>query len=212
MDEAHPSSDDLLGMQAALQALAAEELPAPEAARLRARIARDPGLGAAYRKAEVLEERLRAEPLLPLPLFLLPRIMATVTGFSREPAHVRPHVLLGRVAACALLAFASWLAFFGEMPGLREADVPGHLMASLPMPAWKAALPRSLQTDASSVLSAPLPHDETPSGVVTLMLSVVGLLLLVLGLVLARSNHRNAEVPPASPAHPPRHTPKGGQV
>lgn len=186
-----------------LFALAAGELDASESAAWQARLAEDPALRADFEQIQALDRRLSAEPLLPLPAFLVPRILGASTQIPRAPIRVRPHILLARVAASALIAFASWLAFSGEMPALMDAGAPGRLVASLSSPAFGEALPLSLslQTDARCVLMAPVPEGASPSLVGTLMLSVVGLLLLVLGLAFARSGHRAAAI----------HNPKGGQ-
>lgn len=204
-----PSPEGLLSEEQALQALAAGELSSPEAARWQARMAQDSRLRAAYEEFKDLEERLRAEPLLPLPRFLVPRILAATTAgtpIAREPAHVRPHVLLARVAACALIAFASWLAFSGEVPTWMNPHAPSHLVARLPAPAIGEVLPSSLRTDVASLWIAPDLSGESPSLVGTLMLSVVGLLLLVFGLVFAISSHRAAAARTRPPAR------KGAQI
>jgi len=207
-------ASEALSASEALQALAVGELDAQKAAALRARLEADPGLRAAFDDIETLEGRLQAEPLLPLPHFLVPRILAATTtatttattAGAREPAHVRPHILLARVAACALIAFASWLAFSGEMPPPVDAGTPGRLVAALPVPALGAALPVSLQTEAASVWAPHVANSESPSVVGTVMLSVVGLLLLVLGLAFARFSHlmatrtqRATPIPKATP-------------
>ena len=94
MNDPLPPADPPAPSDLPWDALAAGELPPDEAEALRARAATDPSAEAARREAQAVEDALRAEPLLPLPLHLVGRVLAA----TAQPARIAPRVLLVRVS------------------------------------------------------------------------------------------------------------------
>ena len=146
----------------ALEALAAGELDAETAHALEARLAQEPRLAALYDEARRVERMLREEPLLPLPLQLVSRILE-----STAPPRARPVVMLARVAALVLIFFASWLAFSGDVPAMADVAPHPRLVASLERTPLPAAFPPTLPAVREVVFRAPHPTSAEPSAVGT---------------------------------------------
>jgi hypothetical protein len=157
----------------ALEALAAGELPADEARALRARLAIEPDWQAAWRRVESVEGLLRQEPLLALPLALLPATLARVLPL--EP--VRPWQVAARAAAAILVFCASWFAFSGRAPALADVGPRPEMAAGLGV---RPTLP-----PLAALLSG------GPGGGVVAC-AVGGVLTLVTGIVLGVRWHRAA--------------------
>jgi len=181
----------------ALEALAAGELDAETARALEARLAQEPRLAALYDEARRLERMLREEPLLPLPLQLVSRILE-----STAPPRARPVVMLARVAALVLIFFASWLAFSGDVPAMADVAPHPRLVASLQNASLaNMPLPGGLPDVGAAVFHAPEQAAADRSLVGVLMTTVVGLVLLVAGFAFALFSHLAAAAGP--PARPP---------
>jgi hypothetical protein len=181
----------------------AGELPEPDASALRAQITRDPVASLALAQAEELEAELRAEPLLPVPLSLVGRILAAGTAWGEPPRRIRPEVLLFRVAACALVAFLAWIAFSGSPPELGDMTPDARLVASIPGDTLREAVPSAWTTGGGLLPEAPLSGgtrsmrealgspdpqwDADP--LVTAMLLAGGSLLFLLGLAFVIRQH-----------------------
>lgn len=161
----------------ALEALAAGELPHDEARALRRRLEIEPTWQAAWQRIESVEELLRREPLLALPLSLvhdtLRRIdTARILPLERE----KPWRVFARVAAAVLVFCASWFAFSGQAPAF--ADVGPRPEMSARLPALTAEVPAVLAVE--------------PAAGPALALAAGGLLLMVLGVVLGMRWHARA--------------------
>jgi len=172
--------------------LAAGELGADAAAALRAHLAADPGAAARFEEARTVERLLRAEPLLPLPLSLVGRILTTtVPGWA--PRRARPHVVLARVAACVLVTLASWVALAGELPAMADMVTPhARLVASLEDVAVFEGdgLPRPPAVGHVFDASQRAADESDPAE--TLALTLIGLLLLAGGTAYVLLSHQAA--------------------
>jgi hypothetical protein len=119
----------------ALEALAAGELPAAEAAPLRARVAADPALAGRLARALLVEEALRSLRVEPAPQGVVARVLL---GLPR-PVPASRRVLLGRFAAAAASFALAALSLAEAAPAL-AAEAPALRLAEAVAPA--AALAR----------------------------------------------------------------------
>ena len=176
-----PSPDPTLDDR--LHALAAHELAPDEAEALRGLIREDPRLARRFEAIEALEARLGAEAPWAMPPDLAGRIVGGLPGRGRL---LSLHRAL-RVAAAILVAFTAWFAATGAVPTAALAD---------PAPALRDAIRPAqdlLPTGVLPTLEAPSLVTEQPLGTAAL-----GIVLLVIGLVLARRL-----LTPASPSRRP---------
>jgi anti-sigma factor RsiW len=178
----------------ALEALAAGELPAAQAAALRARLADDPALQARYARVERTEGLLRAEAVAQAPAGLADRILAGLP--SRTAAATRPagRLLrlraLSRLAAAVVLSLGAWLAVAGTTAPRAAAASPAVVGQALG-PALQC-LPH-VEVDAAALpLSAP---DAGGAG----WWAAAGLVLLAGGVLLARRLSRGIPAPRSQP-------------
>lgn len=180
---------------AALEDLAAGDLPEDAARDLCARIDANPALSKAYAEAERLESLLRAERPYPLPLGLTRRVLAVVVP-EAALARPRPLATLVRVAAVVLVFFSSWLAVGGETPALAAVREAPLVTAALPRVEAAAVVPdprhwyRSPVLAEAAVTAGPDAPDPVPGG--PLVLAALGLLAIGLGAGLAARWHRRA--------------------
>lgn len=178
MDDRTPPTDDDL-----LAALAAGELSGPDADALAARVAADDGLRARLDAARATEARLRAEPLLALPVALVGRVVHAVRAeaappWERRAADRSPRVprALRAAAAAVLLAAATATALGGVEPvsaaaaTLAAAPVPDAVRDAWPVrPAALRELSRPTTVrSAATVLASGA--DAVPGGTPTLVL------------------------------------------
>lgn len=86
-----------------------------------------------------LEALLRAQEPAPLPLGLVARILDELV----PTAPLRPQVVVARMAAAVLVAFAAWFALAGELPALADVTPRAQVVAVLGPAALEgtAALP-----------------------------------------------------------------------
>ncbi|MHC5011686.1 MAG: hypothetical protein ACYTG6_12190 [Planctomycetota bacterium] len=161
---------------AALEALAAGELPAAEADVLRIRIRTDPVVAARYARVVAVEEALAAEDLLAVPPHVVEGVLAALPRGRRLV--LQP---LARMAAAVVLAFAAWLTSGGAAPTLAAA-APADVVGKTLEPAIRLVpLPRVQEPHAALAEAGVATESASP-----LALGVVGALVLVAGLFLAR--------------------------
>jgi hypothetical protein len=161
----------------ALQDLAADALPADEAAGWRERIAADRTLGRAWQDVLRVERALRSETLLPLPAGLTGRVRLALA----PPAAGPRLAVLARIAAAVLLAVGAWLALAGASAPLATAAPPPVVESAL-------VTAGTLLGETASPSLAPLAA-AAPDRAITIALGVFALLG---GLVVARRLARGA--------------------
>lgn len=222
MSEERPPSGDRSPAPAwtpeQLAALVAGELDAETARSLRARLRDDPAGTATLAEAKALEDALRAEPLLPLPLALVGRVLAAADAAPLPGAQpIGRTLFLVRVAAVVLVAFASWTLLRAEVPTLDDVALPPRVVAALPRPDLLAsdllssealgrpALPSQLTSWSDALTGAHALSDHEPAGeaassgpLATILLLCLGSLLLLVGVWAARSS-----LSPPSPGDAP---------
>jgi hypothetical protein len=150
----------------ALEDLAAGALTPQDAARLRARIAAEPALAAAFARVEALDAALALEGLHEFPADLGIRILDEALGVTRLGAGA----VAWRVAAAVVLAVSAWVAVLGRAPAVPRADA---------LPAWAHA-PVALPADRALAAAPELPAPAAPFAALAAVALVAG------GIVLAR--------------------------
>lgn len=170
-----------------LHALAAGELPPAEAEALEAQVSSDPALRARYAEIHTLETALLGlSPLAP-PADLAARIVAGLPTRGR----VLSLGAVGRLAAAVVVVLGAWIVAFGTAPGLAHADTAFGSGALGDAGLAEAIEPaRDLLPTPAIELSALEPANASPAAL--LGLACLGVVLLLLGLRVARRAHRRS--------------------
>lgn len=132
-----------------------------------------------------LEAALRAEPMLEPPDGLVDRVLAGLPA-ARRPRPVL-HAL-ARLAAAVVVALGAWVVAFGTAPGLAEAG----LADVGPAPAIRDALGPALELVPDTAFELPALPVEPSDAPSIAGLAIAGLVVLLVGLILAyRVNRRS---------------------